>query len=188
MSKRLVQGVGINDRKYSTKREGKACREYILWSNMLKRCYSKNYLAAGPSYEGCTVSDNFKLYSYFYEWCRSQQGFYNVGWSLDKDLLSLSEKSKQYHENTCVFLPNIINSALAKGTTGELPGTTVKGRKYEAQIRTVDKVSYLGRFDTKEEASQAYQTAKVQRIKDLANQYKYQLDPRAYLALMNYSG
>lgn len=185
---RLVQGVGINDRKYPTTIDGVKRKEYRIWSDMLKRCYSAAYLSARPSYVGCSVSDNFKVYSYFYEWCNRQIGFGSLEWSLDKDLLSTPERSRQYHEDTCVFLPNIINSALSKGTTGELPGTTLVQGKYQAQIYHQDRFVYLGRFDTKEEASQAYQTAKVQRIKDLANQYKDQLDPRAYLALMNYSG
>ena len=186
MSKRLVQGVGVNDGKYPAYCGGKKCKEYRLWSDMLKRCYSKNYLADRPTYEGCTVSDNFKVYSYFYEWCHRQIGFGNVDWSLDKDLLS--DGRKQYHEDTSIFLPNIINTALAKGTAGELPGTTLVHGKYQSQIYHQNKFVYLGRFDTKEEASAAYMVAKIQRIKWLAQQFKDALDPRAYLALMDYSG
>lgn len=38
--KKLVYGVGINDRKYTTTVDGKTRKEYALWVNMLERCYS----------------------------------------------------------------------------------------------------------------------------------------------------
>lgn len=47
-------------------------------------------------------------------------------------------------------------------------------------------LQYLGYFDTQEEAFQAYKTFKESYIKQVANEYSYQLDPRAYQALMNY--
>lgn len=192
---KLVRGVGINDRKYSTMRDGKACREYILWSSMLKRCYSAAYLLAKPSYVGCSVSDNFKMYSYFYEWCNSQIGFSNPGWCLDKDLLSTSWLSKQYHEDLCVFIPEGINGFLVRpkvpraGLPMGVEFREYRGRnRYRAACKYKNKNTYLGEFDTAEQAHARYLEFKVSIAKDLANQYKDQLDPRAYLALMNYSG
>ena len=45
---------------------------------------------------------------------------------------------------------------------------------------------YLGTFPTPELAFQAYKIAKEQAIKNMANKWKDQIDPRAYDALMNY--
>ena len=190
---KLVRGVGINDRKYSTRRDGKACMEYNLWSNMLTRCYNATSLRIRPFYEQVTVSDNFKMYSYFYEWCNTQIGFGNHGWCLDKDLLSTSGVSKQYHEDLCVFIPEEINGFLVRPTvprTGLPMGVTFfEGRnRYRASCRYKNKSAHLGEFDTAEQAHARYLEFKVSIAKDLANQYKDQLDPRAYLALINYSG
>ena len=48
------------------------------------------------------------------------------------------------------------------------------------------KQEYLGSFKTEIEAFNAYKQAKENRLKELANKWKSQIDPRAYNALMNY--
>ena len=83
-----VYGVGIIGDKYDIiTKENKELltREYSTWHNMLTRCYSDFYKNKYPTYEGCEVSDNFKSYEYFYEWCQEQIGFNNEDWHLDKD-------------------------------------------------------------------------------------------------------
>ena len=45
---------------------------------------------------------------------------------------------------------------------------------------------YLGVFETEMEAFYAYKEAKEAYIKELANKWKDQIDPRAYDALMDY--
>ncbi|HCA4016383.1 TPA: hypothetical protein MPW60_003104, partial [Listeria monocytogenes] len=97
--------------KYPITINGVKTKEYVLWKGMLQRCYSDTQY---PTYEGCKCSENFKSYEYFYEWCNEQIGFSNEGWHLDKDLLV--KGNKVYSENTCVFLPQEINSLLIKST------------------------------------------------------------------------
>ena len=75
-----VFGVGITGTKYLITISSVKTREYALWKNMLQRCYSDAYRNKHPTYEGCKVSDNFKYYEYFYEWCHKQIGFGNQGW------------------------------------------------------------------------------------------------------------
>ena len=102
-----VYGVGIIGAKYSPKINGVQTKEYVLWKNMLRRCYSDSFKKQRPTYEGCKVSDNFLHYEYFYEWCHKQIGFTNKGFDLDKDLLV--KGNKVYSEDTCVFLPQEID-------------------------------------------------------------------------------
>ena len=45
----------------------------------------------------------------------------------------------------------------------------------------------LGRFDTPEEAFQAYKQVKESYIKEVAEKWKGDIDPRVYEALMNWT-
>lgn len=186
-----VYGVGILGTKYPISEGGVLTKEYILWCSMLKRCYSDSFKKKRPTYEGCKVSNNFKSYEYFYEWCQKQIGFNNEGWHLDKDLLV--KGNKVYNENVCVFLPQEINLMLIKcdALRGEhLIGVYwhKKGKAFAAQVnKNKGKREYLGLFNTEIEAFKAYKEAKESFIKELANKWKDQIDQRAYNALMDYT-
>ena len=81
-----VYSIGVLGAKYPSTINGVQTKEYMLWKSMLKRCYSDVYQKKRPTYEGCDVSDKFKSYEYFYEWCNKQVGFGNQDWQLDKRL------------------------------------------------------------------------------------------------------
>jgi len=72
---KLVRGVGFNDNIRPTSINGKFTKEYSIWLNMLRRCYCKKYQANKPTYVLCSVSENFKSYSFFYDWCNTQIGY-----------------------------------------------------------------------------------------------------------------
>ena len=189
-----VFGVGVLGTKYPTRVNGVQTKEYELWYSMLRRCYSDRFKKKQPTYEGCEVSDNFKCYEYFYEWCNKQVGFSNDGngspFHLDKDLLV--KGNKVYSENTCVFIPREINQLLVKSTAsrGEhLIGVYWDKTKkvFIAMVsKNKGKQEYLGFFNTEIEAFNAYKTAKESFVKEQANKCKLQIDERAYNALMNY--
>ena len=109
-----VYGIGIVGTKYPISVNSVLTKEYTLWVDMLKRCYSITYKQKHPTYEGCECSENFKSYEYFYEWCNKQVGFGNQSWQLDKDLLT--KGNKVYSEDTCIFIPSEINSLLINCT------------------------------------------------------------------------
>ena len=185
-----VHGVGVLGTKYPIKVNDVKTKEYELWKSMLKRCYSDTYKKKHPTYEGCEVSDNFKSYEYFYEWCNKQIGFGNEGWQLDKDLLV--KGNKVYNEDSCVFLPQEINKVLVKCTAsrGEhLIGVywNKRDKAFVAQVAKNKRGSeYLGYFKTEIEAFNAYKQAKEAFVKEQASKWKSQIDIRAYNALMNY--
>ena len=185
-----VFGVGVVGTKYPITVNGTLTKEYTLWQSMLRRCYSDTCKNRRPTYEDCEVSDNFKSYEYFYEWCHKQIGFDNEGWHLDKDLLV--KGNKVYSEDSCVFIPIEINLVLTKRTA--LRGKYLIGvcwhETNKAFISRVNKnkgkQEHLGYFKTEIEAFNAYKQAKEAFIKEQANRWKDKIDPRAYEALMNY--
>ena len=179
---KLVCGVGINDKKdyWGTK-------EYILWANMLSRSYNEKLHQRQPTYLNCETSSEFLVLSDFCDWCQNQIGFNQPNFELDKDLLA--KGNKEYHPDKCVFIPKEINSFLrtSSKSKGDLPigVCKVKSGGFRAQLRNGAGKKHLGTFSTPELAFQAYKVAKEQVIKDMANKWKDQIDPRAYDALMN---
>ena len=191
-----VYGIGIIGDKYPSRIGGFTTKEYMLWMDMLKRCYSDTNVCdvskkKYPTYEGCEVSENFKSYEYFYDWCQNQIGFGVKGWHLDKDLLI--KGNKVYSESTCVFIPSAINSLLIKSDKirGKHPiGVYWRNTKkaFVAQVnKSKGKPEYLGSFKTELEAFNAYKEVKENYLKEIANKWKSQIDIRAYEALMNYT-
>ena len=190
-----VYGVGVIGDKYPSKVNGVLTKEYKLWNNMLSRCYSDTSKKRNPTYIGCEVSDNFKSYEYFYEWCHSQIGFGVEGngnpFQLDKDLLI--KGNKVYSEYSCVFIPNEVNKILTKSTASR--GEYLIGvcwdktnKAFRAMVRkNKGKRENLGCFNTELEAFNAYKKSKESFVKEQANKFKSQIDIRAYNALMNYT-
>ena len=186
-----VYDIGIIGDKYPSRVNGRNTKEYVLWTNMLQRCYSDFYKKKYPTYESCEVSDNFKSYEYFYDWCHNQIGFGVKGWQLDKDLLI--KGNKVYSESTCVFIPAEVNTLLVKSDKirGKHPiGVYWRNTKkaFVAQVnKSKGKLEYLGSFKTELEAFNAYKEVKENYLKEIANKWKSQIDERAYNALMNYT-
>ena len=186
-----VYGVGILGAKYPPTISGRNTKEYDLWKSMLRRCYSDNFKNKHPTYKDCEVSDNFKSYEYFYEWCHKQVGFDVNGFELDKDLLI--KGNKIYSEDSCVFIPADVNLVLTKRTSSRgqhLIGVCwhKKDNAFVAKVnKNKGKQEHLGSFKTETEAFNAYKQAKESYIKELANKWKNKIDIRAYNALINYT-
>jgi hypothetical protein len=194
-SSKLVKGIGTKGMTYPTWDGKKILKEYDLWGSMLGRC-SQNVQASHPTYIGVTCSENFKSYTFFYEWCHKQMGFGSRDekgryWHLDKDLLI--KGNKFYSEDTCVFVPLAINCLLTKRESkrGSHPlGVHFETSKNKFTVNCnngVGKLEWLGYFNCQNEAFLAYKTYKEVLIKQIAEQYKHQLDPRAYEALVKYT-
>ena len=185
----LFYGVGFRGGKHKGYDGNNQKNEYRLWMNVLKRCYSKWFSENRPSYNGCFMSDNFKSYDYFYEWCNNQIGFIGDNFALDKDLLI--KGNRVYSENTCVFLPRDINNALIlrKSKRGRFPiGVSFSDRdnRFRAVLTMFGENVCVGYFKDVESAFNKYKEVKELYLKSLAEMYKGNIDNRAYDALVNY--
>lgn len=183
-----VYGVGIIGNGI-TRVCGVETKDHQLWNSMLRRCYDEKYSNKYPTYKDCEVSDNFKYFPYFKDWCSKQTGFGKEGWQLDKDILV--KGNKVYSEDVCAFVPSEVNRLFIKRDSlrGDLPiGVRYykKVRKYAAQMSRFKKAIHLGYFYTPDEAFNAYKEAKEAYIKEVANKWKDQIEPRVYEALMKY--
>ena len=181
--------VGIMDVPNEARRNVPIPKEYSIWNGVRQRCYNENIRHLNPSYQEAEMSENFKRYSYFKEWCHNQIGFDQDGWQLDKDILI--KGNKLYSEATCCFVPPEINTLILKADRirGKYPIGVYEDKqagKFKVRISVEGKHKHVGRYYCEKEAFYAYKVAKEQYIKEVANKWKSQLDPRVYEALMNY--
>ena len=183
-----VLGVGVTG-LCNIRENGKLITEYVYWRSMLQRSYHEKSKDKRLSYKDCSVSDNFRYFPYFKEWCSKQVGFGNKGWCLDKDILF--KGNKVYSPETCCFVPPEINTLLlnCKASRGKTPvgvhfNKTLK--KYQSSCQVDGKLAFLGYYRTPEEAFLAYKEAKESYIKEVANKWKGQIDSRVYDALIKY--
>lgn len=184
-----VYGVGVLGEYPTRVNGGGYVKEYTLWKGVLQRCYDAKFQEKCKTYIGATISNNFKNYQYFKEWCNSQVGFDQEGWQLDKDILV--KGNKHYSEDMCCFVPKEVNILFTKRNLnrGDYPIGVCYDRqtkKFKADIAMQGKNKGLGYFKTPEEAFYAYKQAKEAYIKVLANKWKDDLDVKVYRALVNY--
>lgn len=191
----LVYGVGVNDADYATQEyeilEGERkhkwdCPYYIKWVAMLERCYSKRYHKLKPSYVGCSVCEDWKVFSKFRKWMKSQPW---EGLHLDKDILF--EGNKIYSPDTCVFVPQEVNAFLSIGGVNKCGfplGVSFNkdNRRYRARCSNpfTKRTDHLGYFESPEEAHKAWRLRKYQIAVELSKT-NTELDPRVVAALIS---
>jgi hypothetical protein len=179
--------IGLGE--YVSKIKGKHTATYIKWRGAIERCYSPNYYIKRPSYKGCSVAEEWHNFQVFAKWFEKN---YNPkvmeGWHLDKDILV--KGNKVYSPETCCFVPSEVNALLIKnkGIRGDLPIgiERKKSGKFLALCSKGKLNERIGLFNTPEEAFNAYKIAKEAYIKEVADKWKDQIDPKVYQALINY--
>lgn len=184
--KATVHGKGINDLLGKYPVHFDKCVLYKTWKKMLGRCYDPKYQQHRPTYIGCTVCDEWLTFSNFRQWMETQDW---EGKVLDKDLLY--QGNKVYSPDTCVFIPPEINTLIVapikKGKTSPT-GISFQqsSQKYIVSCAIDGKNKNLGRFACPDKAFSVYKEFKENLVKQKAEQYKSQIDERAYQALMNF--
>lgn len=104
---RSVFGVGYLAEGEPSKIGNKQTRTYILWKNMLARCYSESYHKRRPSYIGCEVCPRWHNYQNFLKDIKSLDGYEDWldpsnNMALDKDTKFIG--NKLYSIATCQFI------------------------------------------------------------------------------------
>lgn len=171
-------------------------RSARYWGSMNTRCKPpKSRAAKFPTYNGCSMSDNFNSFQYFSSWCQGQVGYGLDGATLDKDILVKGNKT--YSEDLCAFVPNAVNVLFTKRTmhrgaypvgVHQVTANHSKGRFTYAATCSVDgKLEYIGTFSSVEDAFFAYKAFKEGNISRIADKYIDVLDSRVYLAMKNYT-
>lgn len=138
----------------------------VLWQNILKRCDPfGSYQAKNKSYVG--VTNEFEDFNSFADWCQYQFGYGKIEggkrWHFDKDLLSSGIRS--YAPDTCIFIPQRMNSLISSAgnhRSNDLPvGVYACGIRFFSRISNgYGKNLYLGMFNNASEAYAAYRKAK----------------------------
>ena len=182
-TRKVLFGVAYVDVDYV------AChtRAYKHWQDMLKRCYSEEYHKKKPTYKGCSVCEEWLLFSNFKRWFDEN---YIDGYVLDKDILF--KGNKVYSPDTCCFVPQGLNSLLTnrKNHRGKYPVGVFKNNYgvFLATLSVNGKQRTVARCKSQEEAFYAYKHAKEKHIQEVAVEYYSQgkITERVYNALINY--
>jgi hypothetical protein len=157
---------------------------YKVWTDMLKRVYSKKYHELKPTYIGISLCEEWHNFQNFTEWWEENYKEYMIGWHLDKDIIC--PKCKVYSPGTCAILPNEINGMFisSKSYRGDLPiGVTKHKKHYETYFRgkflgySKDDIQYL--FNLYKEKRESY-------TKEIAEKYKGKIDNRVYKIMINF--
>ena len=189
----------LGEGPYLTRNEnskaGSRTIEYSTWINMIRRCYDSKFIEREPSYQDCTICEDWYNYQNFGYWFT--ENYYeipNEKMQLDKDILI--KGNKEYNPETCCFVPHHINSLFTtrKSNRGELPigvFETNKGKKghYSIQCNTMfsDKKQIRKHgYSTIEDAFYAYKELKEQEIKRVADYYQQYIPQELYEALYNW--
>lgn len=172
----LVCGVGINDCPHvvnlSVNGKTSIYQPYSSWLNMIKRCYSDNYLERRPTYEKAIVCDDWLYFSNYLKWHLLN---HVEGWCLDKDILG---EGLVYSPETCVFIPKAINNfvedSMAIRGNNPIGVCFTNSGKYHAYCKDpfLKKRVNIGYFSAKTEAAKARLDYKL----GLLDKYKQNLD------------
>ena len=184
-----VCGVGyLGVGKYPPSVGGKKTLAYVQWHGVIRRSYDLMHKKKQKSYEKVNVCEEWHCFDTYAEWFYQQKGW-DKGFQLDKDILG--KGVRVYSPETCCLVPREINTAVKYGYVNEkglLAGVSISSTgKFIASLNIKKKKTHVGVYDTQEEASAAYVEAKEAYVKELALEYKDQIEPRAFEALMNWT-
>lgn len=156
--------------RHVNKKKVWTCPIYSLWYDMWARVSDPIQY---PSYLGCSVSEDWRYFSNFISWVKSQDW---EGKFLDKDLLV--ENNKVYSANHCCFVSREVNNFLVKPKERKdlpLGVCLLKGQRknaYLSQCGMGHSKKFSKSFPSATSAHRGWQIAKLNRLNELLLQEK----------------
>lgn len=183
-----IRGVGYLGEYFDKNESKNKC--YCTWNRMLERCYDEKFHIKHTTYKGCSVCEEWHNYSNFKKWYKDN--YYEIEGetiALDKDILI--KGNKIYSPETCVFVPERINSLFTKRNVarGEFPiGVSKDITTYRVSMSMLDsnRVVITKGINTPEEAFCVYKQVKEQYIKQVADEYKERIPKILYDTMYKY--
>ncbi|CAM0060439.1 HNH endonuclease [Vibrio phage K406] len=190
-----VYFVGFNSAgKRPTKRDNPLMFEaYYKWKEMLRRCYSENFLKDNPTYIGCNVTPLWLDFNNFYNWYLNvRKDYMDSSWNLDKDLLT-DYDNKTYSPEFCELVPKELNRAITGVRTNKQCKTTIgvsyceSVGNYRAYCNDAkgDRLN-IGMFPSEDLAFEAYCEHKDLAVKTIAQELQGKISDRLFKALSEY--
>lgn len=182
MVRGLIHGWGIRDVTYQVSRtvpERWECPFYSRWRSVISRC--KGSPRKSRAYDNCDVSEGFRRLTDFISWAKNE-GFSEENCKiayLDKDIIASGNKA--YSPELCAFVPPILNSSIVcfSNNTGSYPVGVIERKKRDKKTTFITgclmhkgKMQYLGVKETPEECHALWQSAKLESLLLLPDEYK----------------
>lgn len=187
---RSLYNIGfIGEGKYKVHENNKITRRYKIWWHMMRRCYDIESYEKKHSYAPCIVCEEWHNFQNFGKWY--DENYYEIPNEvicIDKDILT--KGNKIYSPEMCVFVPQPINSLFTKDEIRRgncVIGVTLDlNNRYRAQYNVDGEITYLGAYETEEEAYNVYKVHKEILIKQIADKYKNYIPSKLYEAMYKY--
>ena len=184
-----VYGVGyLGIGEYRARKEIKGMtKEYVMWTNMLSRCYGQPYRdnpINSTRYAECTVCEEWHNFQNFAKWCNEQPNFGKPRYSLDKDMTEFG--NTVYCPEKCYIIAPKVNSAvkmLEWKADADLPRGVYKTKGcYSSHVQGKSKFS-----SDITVLRDWYVEKKHQHVVQIANDYKCEITEAIYQKLLNWA-
>ena len=177
----------LGEGKYKVSENRKLMDEFVIWYDMVRRCYDPKFHEKYPTYKDCRVEDYLLNFQNMGEWI--EENYYKIPGEtmcLDKDILC--KGNKVYSRDTCIFVPERINNLFVKSdkARGKCPiGVTLtpSGTYQVYCSNKYGKSVYLGTYNSEEEAFQVYKQYKEKVIKEIIDSYEGKIPEPHYSRL-----
>lgn len=179
---KTLHGIGyLGVGKYVSRVDGKRPHCYGVWDAIIDRCYCNK--EKYPAYcDQTIVCDEWHNYQNFAKWYDENKYPVNERLHIDKDILY--PNCHMYSPKTCLLTPQRINMLfMNKPNSRGLPNGIFKIKNgYRAEYQG----NKIGKYNTLDEAYNAYSIVKENNIKKLADEYKDIIPKKLYDALYTY--